>query len=244
MNAVSRTRWQEAIDQSREEWDTLAWQQMSSTQYRQGWARHLRELGLSLEAFAGQTVLDIGCGPTGAIYFVEAAHRVGLDPLADQYEQWNGHHGAPVELVTGEAEAIPFPDASFGAVLCINCLDHTRDPAAGIREIARVLKPSGMLVLHMDLDSPLRKLHKRLRKHAGILHPHSITRRWLLDQLAPSFVVEGEHRDPEVFRATRSQMRYEAFWDGLLYRLTRGSDTWINHVWIRARRRPDDMSHH
>ncbi len=31
-------------------------------------------------------------------------------------------------------------------------------------------------------------------------------------------------------------MRYEAYWDGLIYRLT-GSRTWMNHVWLVAHRR-------
>lgn len=130
---------------------------------------------------------------------------------------------------------MPLDDQSFDTVFCVNCLDHTRDPAIAISEIARVLKPGGTLVLHVDLDSPLRKLHTRVRPHAGIMHPHSLTHDWLRAHLVRSFDIRAMARDPEAFRPTRRQMRYEAFWDGLLYRLTK-ADTWINHVWLRAER--------
>jgi SAM-dependent methyltransferase len=233
---VSRTQWEAASELERRVWTDLSWQKMPAERRASEWERHLTAVGLSLASFTHQDVLDVGCGPTGAVYFVEAARRVGLDPLADLYQEWNGHWGDRIELITADAESMPLDDDSFETVFCVNCLDHTRDPAAVVNEIARVLKPGGTLVLHVDLDSPLRKLHKRLRPHAGVMHPHSLTRGWLRDHLEPAFDVQAEARDPEVFRATRQQMRYEAFWDGLLYRLTK-DDTWINHVWLRAERR-------
>lgn len=234
---ISHKRWQAGVDLEREEWATLTWQNALIPERRfSEWERHLASIGLSLSSFKSQHVLDVGCGPTGVVYFIDADRRVGVDPLADQYEQWNGHWGAPVELVKSEAESMPFEDASFDSACCINCVDHTRDPSQVVREIGRILKPGGTLVLHVDLDSPLRKLHKRVRPHAGIMHPHSLTYDWLHRNLAPLFSVDAEERDPEVFKRTRQQMRYEAYWDGLLYRLTR-SKTWMNHVWLRATRR-------
>jgi ubiquinone/menaquinone biosynthesis C-methylase UbiE len=239
MNAepeVSRDQWQAGIDLEQDHWATQSWQDDPAQRRMSEWERHLSRVGLPLSAFTDQHVLDVGCGPTGVIYFVEAERRVGIDPLADQYEQWNGHWGRPIELIKSEAEAMPLADESFDTAFCVNCLDHTRNPAAVISEIARVLKPGGTLVLHVDLDSPLRKLHKRVRPHAGVMHPHSLTRDWLHTHLEESFDIRAEQRDPHVFQATCSQMRYEAFWDGLVYRLTGGSDTWINHVWVRAER--------
>lgn len=236
VSEVSRQEWEAASQLERRAWADLSWQHMPAERRSSEWERHLTALGLSRASFEDQSVLDVGCGPTGAVYFVDAARRVGLDPLADLYQEWNGHWGNPIELITADAEAMPLPDESFETVFCVNCLDHTRDPAAVISEIARVLKPGGTLVLHVDLDSPLRKLHKRIRPHAGVMHPHSLRRDWLLEHLAPSFAVQVQARDPEVFRATRQQMRYEAFWDGLVYRLTK-DDTWINHLWLRAERR-------
>lgn len=235
---VTRERWQAGIDLERIDWDTLEWQRTHSRERRTSeWNRHLARLGLSLDSFGGREVLDVGCGPTGLVYFLDATRRVGLDALADQYEQWNGHWGDPIELVHSDAEEMPFGTASFDAVFCVNCLDHTRNPTQVLRELARVARPGAVLVLHVDIDSPLRRLHKRVRPHAGAMHPHSITYGWLRNNLVlAGFEIECEGRDPEVFRATRRQMRYEAYWDGLLHKVT-GSDAWMNHVWLRAVRR-------
>jgi len=219
------------------EWQNdLGWQHGRSWRMSE-WDRHLQPLGLSLSSFEDDQLLDVGCGPTGLVYFVDAAARVGLDPLGAVYERWNGHWGDPIDLVAAPGEKMPFDSGRFDTVACVNCLDHTQDPAAVLSEIARVMRPGGRLVFHVDLDSPLRKLHKLVKPHVGVMHPHRLTYPWLRAQLTGvGLDVEVEHRDAEVFRATRRQMRYEAFWDGLAYRLTR-SPRWMNHVWLRAKRR-------
>jgi SAM-dependent methyltransferase len=51
------------------------------------------------------------------------------------------------EVVEGDAFHLPFPDASFDAVVCIRVIHHFEDPRPAIREMARVLKPEGTLVL-------------------------------------------------------------------------------------------------
>jgi len=50
-------------------------------------------------------------------------------------------------LVRGISETLPFPDATFDRVLCESSIDHLADPALGIREMARVLRPDGRLIL-------------------------------------------------------------------------------------------------
>lgn len=54
---------------------------------------------------------------------------------------------APVSLVRGFAESLPFRDASFDQVLCHSAIDHFAEPDRCIREMARVLRPSGSLIL-------------------------------------------------------------------------------------------------
>jgi len=52
-----------------------------------------------------------------------------------------------VAFMRADAEALPFADASFTAVLCSNSLHHYPNPARGLDEMARVLEPGGRLVV-------------------------------------------------------------------------------------------------
>jgi ubiquinone/menaquinone biosynthesis C-methylase UbiE len=212
-------------------WSTLKWQKMRYETRLSEWKRHLAELDISFDSFRDQSILEVGCGPVGIVFFLDARNNVGLDPLADQYSQWNGYWGKRVNLIQAEGENMPLADASFDSVFCINVLDHTFHPSRVLSEINRVLKPRGRLVLHVDLDSPLRKLHKRLKLHAGVLHPQSLTYDSLLTQLHKYFEITKTHRDPKVFKPTWNQMKYEAYWDGLIYRFTRAK-AFTNHIWV------------
>ena len=238
MNSMNNDRvmriWQASLPLERESWASLEWQQMRYDVRLAEWKRHLAELELDWASFSDQVILDVGCGPTGIAYFLDAKTSFGLDPVADQYEQWNGYWGKRIQLVPGTGEKIPFPNGSFDTVFCINCIDHTLDPDTILLEISRVLKPGGLLVFHVDLDSPLRKLHKVVNRRCGTLHPHSLSHEWLLRELRRNFTILKIHRDPEVFKPIWRQIKYEAYWDGLIYRHT-GWKTFINHVWLKAR---------
>ena len=60
-------------------------------------------------------------------------------------------------LETASAQDLPFADASFGVVIIKHIVEHLPDPARAIREIGRVLAPSGILILATpNLDSLLR----------------------------------------------------------------------------------------
>jgi SAM-dependent methyltransferase len=56
-------------------------------------------------------------------------------------------HGATVVLVRGVAEGLPFRSHTFDRVLLDSAIDHLGEPALGIREMTRVLKPDGRLVI-------------------------------------------------------------------------------------------------
>ena len=55
--------------------------------------------------------------------------------------------GARLTLVRGFAETLPFRSQSFDRVLCESAIDHFAEPSIGIREMARVLKPDGRLII-------------------------------------------------------------------------------------------------
>jgi Methylase involved in ubiquinone/menaquinone biosynthesis len=90
-------------------------------------------------------LLDVGCG-TGATltHLARFGDVVGVDvePRALAFCRERGVRG---ELALATAEALPFPDGAFDAAVALDVLEHLRDDAAAVREIARVLKPGGLL---------------------------------------------------------------------------------------------------
>jgi SAM-dependent methyltransferase len=97
---------------------------------------------------AGQTVLDVGCGP-GALT-EELVRRVGASAVTavDPSEQFvaaveERHPDVTVRLAP--AEQLPFEDSSFDAALAQLVVHFMRDPVAGLREMARVTRDGGVV---------------------------------------------------------------------------------------------------
>ena len=98
-------------------------------------------------------ILEVGCG--GGLICEQLAQRgaemVGIDPsqgaldtaVAHAQERGLGQH---IHYQQGYAEALPFADGSFSAIVCFDVLEHVRDLKATIEEIARVLAPGGVFV--------------------------------------------------------------------------------------------------
>jgi SAM-dependent methyltransferase len=82
---------------------------------------------------------------------------------------------ATVRLVRGIAETLPFADGTFDRVLCESGIDHLADPAVGIREMARVLRPDGRLVIGVvnygSATVRLSRLLYRISRRAGWTPP-------------------------------------------------------------------------
>lgn len=84
-------------------------------------------------------VLDIGCG-RGARWRHFPAGYVGLDVVAE-WDEGN------FPFVQGMAEELPWPDATFEAVLSVEAFDHFLDPGLAAAEALRVLRPGGELLV-------------------------------------------------------------------------------------------------
>jgi SAM-dependent methyltransferase len=84
------------------------------------------------------SVLDVGCSdrPYEPLLACYQTRYVGLDT----------NPGERVDVV-GDAEALPFNDASFDCILCTQVLQYTRRPERAVAELRRVLRPGGMLFL-------------------------------------------------------------------------------------------------
>src|SRR4051812_23933717 len=103
---------------------------------------------LGHEATGGLDVLDVGCGQgiDVARYAMAGARATGIDLTPRHTELARTHlsaFGLTGEIVQGDAESLPFADASFDRVSSNGVLHHTPDMPAALREVRRVLRPGG-----------------------------------------------------------------------------------------------------
>jgi ubiquinone/menaquinone biosynthesis C-methylase UbiE len=110
--------------------------------------------GLEPADYAGRRLLDVGCGPRGSLeWATQAAERIGVDPLARAYRRLGTTRHA-MRYVQAPAEALPFPADRFDIVSSYNALDHGQDPQGAARELVRVLRPGGWLLLLVEVNHP------------------------------------------------------------------------------------------
>ena len=96
----------------------------------------------------GLRVLDVGCG-TGhhmAALRQRGFEVAGVDGSADMLEQARANNPG-VEIHLSDVEKIPFPDASFDFVLCVEVLRYLPQISPCLHEMARVLKPGGVCLV-------------------------------------------------------------------------------------------------
>jgi SAM-dependent methyltransferase len=105
----------------------------------------------------GARVLEVGCGPGHLSVQLACQHGLevtglDLDPamidraLANADRPGNGDRRQPSFLV-GDVAALAFPDGSFDVVVSTLSMHHWADPAAGLAEIGRVLRPGARALI-------------------------------------------------------------------------------------------------
>ena len=145
----------------------------------------------------GESLLDVACG-TGVVARAAASmvsrlgKVTGLDldasNLAVAREVAEREH-LTISWHTGRAEELPFPEAGFDLVICQFGLMFFSDPSAALREMHRVLKPSGRLVL---------STWQRLDRHPFHQAVHEVTLAALGISTVASIFSQG---DPDQLRA-------------------------------------------
>jgi len=99
----------------------------------------------------GKAVLDLGCagGFMAEALARRGAEVTGIDPAAGAIAAARAHAregGLRIGYDVGAGEALPYDDASFDAVVCVDVLEHVADLPKVLAEVTRTLRPGGMFL--------------------------------------------------------------------------------------------------
>jgi len=137
--------------------------------------------------FSQSSIFDVGSGPEGILHVLECPCKIAVDPLMDVYRD----QGYPIEFNhvtticrTGESFDL---GTEVDYALCLNALDHCRDPQAVVANISRNLKVGGEFLLLTDL---------RTAEHMDGLHKLVVTEEMVRNWLNPHFDITQWHVFP------------------------------------------------
>lgn len=144
----------------------------------------------------GLKVLDVGCGGGFSCEFMAARRAVvsGIDQSAKCIQAAQKHaknSGFEIDYQQAVAEKIPYGDATFDAVVCVDVLEHVENVWQVIAEVHRVLKPNGLflfdtinrtfkskLVMIWLLENILMQIDRGVHDWNKFIQPEELTQ-WL-----------------------------------------------------------------
>jgi 2-polyprenyl-6-hydroxyphenyl methylase/3-demethylubiquinone-9 3-methyltransferase len=144
----------------------------------------------------GLKALDVGCGGGFSCEFMAARGVLvsGIDQSAKCIQAAQKHaesSGFKIDYRQAVAENIPYGDATFDAVVCVDVLEHVENVEQVIAEVYRVLKPNGLflfdtinrtfkskLVMIWLLENILRQIDRGVHDWNKFIQPEELTE-WL-----------------------------------------------------------------
>lgn len=107
---------------------------------------------VGFERWSGRDVLEAGCGigTDGARFSAAGARYTGLDATGSALALARRRFALddlPGRFVAGSVTRLPFPDESFDLVFSHGVVHHVDDTGAAVRELHRVLRPGGTLLV-------------------------------------------------------------------------------------------------
>jgi ubiquinone/menaquinone biosynthesis C-methylase UbiE len=126
----------------------------------------------------GERALDVACGPGVVTGALERAGLLaaGIDLTREMIREALPRGG---RYVQGDVERLPFPGATFDLAVCRNSCHHFTAPETVLREMARVLRPGGRVIVE-DMRAPedprKREYHETIERLRDLAHVRTLTR--------------------------------------------------------------------
>lgn len=139
-------------------------------------------------------LLEIGYG--SGVFALELARRskrlwgIDIHPFAAEVTQTLERHGVSARLSTGFIEATSYPDHAFDCAVAVSTLEFVADLNAACRELCRILKPRGSLIVVTPQSSPVLDALLFAATHERAAENYEGRRERLLSTLERYFVVE------------------------------------------------------
>jgi glycogen(starch) synthase len=190
------------------------------------------------DARAPMTILDVGCGPGRLLAPLARSHEMtGCDISPEMLEEARRRCPPGVRLVEADARSLPFPDHSFDAVIALDLLTHLPDLERGLRELARVVVPGGVLIYDSSNASPWwvpaypSYVNWRPRRLVATMRRGGVLPEW-------SDIVHHHHSADVRAASSRAGLRLD--------RLERFGPAWAAkwHLWYATNTPPDPTSAH
>lgn len=104
-----------------------------------------------LKEFHGK-VLDIGCGLGEFLELYKNSSGIDVNPYSVNYCKEKG-----LDAKVGSVYKIPFKNKSFDGIFCLCLLEHLKKPQTAVKEMYRILKPNGKLILIVPTECGFRR---------------------------------------------------------------------------------------
>jgi ubiquinone/menaquinone biosynthesis C-methylase UbiE len=105
---------------------------------------HVRRIAEWLPDLDGRDVLEVGCGRG---HLLRVLQEAGADAVGVDLNPQAIAHGVVDGLSVGRADALPFPDEHFDALISVHTIEHLPDLDRALTEMVRVVRPGGRLLL-------------------------------------------------------------------------------------------------
>jgi SAM-dependent methyltransferase len=113
-------------------------------------ADHMARYGFAATRVHGVT-LDLGSGVGYGAAILSTSEAVdsliAFDVSISSLAFGKNAYAETISFVAGDAGALPFTDNSFDSIACLEAIEHVPEPETVLREIARVLRPEGSLII-------------------------------------------------------------------------------------------------